>query len=244
MTDLLECGHVNVSYGKRKILEDVNFSLHTQEIVTMIGTSGGGKSTILSALAGFIPYTGHILLNKKEIKGSDQNRGVVFQDASLYPWLTVEQNITFGLKATGKNKIYIRNRSRELLKLINLENYRRQPISALSGGMQQRVAIARALANKPNFLLMDEPFSALDTVTKDRMENFIRKISYQQKVGILLITHDLDEAIRCGQKILVLDKKKKNFREFKNAFYAIDQPTAQQLAHLNNFKNNLIAYLK
>lgn len=213
MINKLECKNVSISYGKQLIFKDINFKIETQQIISVIGSSGGGKSTLLKAIAGFIPYQGEIFLNEHLITKSDATREIVFQDASLFPWLNVEQNIAFGLKATHQPKMKINQKVTELLHTVEMEKYRKNRISTLSGGMKQRIAIARALANRPPFLLMDEPFGALDSITREKMQNLILKIVQNQNIGILLITHDLNEAIRCGNYILVLDKKQQTFQK-------------------------------
>lgn len=240
MINKLECKNVSISYAKQLILKNINFEIETRQIISIVGSSGGGKSTLLKAIAGFIPYQGKIFLNRQIVTKSDATRGVVFQDASLFPWLDVEQNIAFGLKATHQSKIEINQRVTELLHTVEMEKYRKNRISTLSGGMKQRIAIARALANKPPFLLMDEPFGALDSITRDKMQNLILKIAQNQNIGILLITHDLDEAIRCGNYILVLDKKHQTFQKIDNPLFNKNIST-ENLALLNQVKESLIA---
>lgn len=224
MINTLECKNLSITYGKKQILKDINFKISTNQIVSIVGSSGGGKSSLLKAVAGFIPFNGQILLNNRLITKSDGTRGIVFQDSSLFPWLNVKQNIAFGLKAKSIPENQINDRVDELLKDIDMLDYKDNKISSLSGGMKQRIAIARALANKPPFLLMDEPFSALDTITKEKMQNLILKIALCQNIGIILVTHDLNEAIKCGNYILVLDKDKKTFKEIDNPLF--NRPTS------------------
>ncbi len=246
MNNSLTCQRVSINYTDKEILKNVNFTIRSHKIAAMIGASGGGKSTILKAIAGFIPYQGEIRLNQEILTSSDWRRGVVFQDSSLFPWLTVYENISFGLRAKKYDQEKIKKRCMELLNLIGMQQYRDNLISTLSGGMKQRVAIARALANKPLFLLMDEPFGALDSVTRNKMQNLIINVAREENIGILLITHDITEALKCGNNVLVLNKERKNFENVGNPFF---NQSLAEIVNNNSFSSyqqleqELVSYL-
>ncbi|WP_125768096.1 ABC transporter ATP-binding protein [Lapidilactobacillus wuchangensis] len=189
------------------IVAATDFTIEQQEILALVGPSGCGKSTILKAIAGFIPHTGELQMATREITAPGSDRGVVFQNASLYPWLNVAQNVAFGLRAASQPVAKIDQRVQQLLQLIDLQAQAQRPIFALSGGMRQRVAIARALAPQPPLLLLDEPFGALDAFTRQKMQQLILDIWRREQVSMLLITHDLTEALRCGSRIAVMSKQ-------------------------------------
>ena len=189
-------------------LQDINLSIDNNEFSTIVGPSGCGKSTLLRMIAGLdTPSSGKILLNGRQITGPDADRGMVFQTYTLFPWLTVEQNIKFGLKL----KKIPEQQSKEIvdryLELIGLTNFRHSYPKELSGGMKQRVAIARALANSPEVLLMDEPFGALDPQTKSSMQELLLKIWRTEKTTVVFITHDIEEAIFLSQRVYVMSAR-------------------------------------
>lgn len=191
--------------GKTKtlVLDNLNFEVFDNEITVIFGPSGCGKTTLLHLISGFIsPTTGTITLNNKEVRKPTEDLGVIFQEPQLFQWLTVEKNIRFGtdIKAEPINL-------KELITLTNLEGFENHYPSMLSRGMQQRVALARALAIKPKFLLMDEPFSSLDALTKQKMQEFILKIHNETKIPIVFVTHDIDEALFISDKIWVMTKR-------------------------------------
>lgn len=244
MVDLVS-KNLSVKYGDRVIFTNVNMHLKTHEIITIIGSSGAGKSTLLNAIAGFIDYTGSISIDGNEIEGSNSDRTVVFQDSSLFPWFNVEENIAFSLRAQDESIDLINRKIHHLIELMGLEPFEKKRINQLSGGMKQRVAIARAMVNEPKFILMDEPFSALDYITKTKMQDMILNIAKNQNVGILLITHDLEEAMKCGNKIMALNTVTKSFDIYQNKYFR------KEILNVNNielheyvaFKKKLISYL-
>jgi ABC-type nitrate/sulfonate/bicarbonate transport system ATPase subunit len=186
-------------------LDGINMEIRDQEFATILGPSGCGKSTLLRILAGLTPPTGgEALLDGRRIEGPGKDRGMVFQSYTLFPWLTVLDNIQFGLKLSG-----IPAQSRERIALsyvekIGLSGFERAYPKSLSGGMKQRVAIARALANDPNILLLDEPFGALDTQTRALMQELLLKIWEELHKTILFVTHDVEEAIFLSDRIFVM----------------------------------------
>ena len=186
-------------------LKDINFKVHRREFLTVIGPSGCGKSTLIRLVAGLDqPTSGRMLLDGTEVRGPGPDRGMVFQGYTLFPWLTVTENIMFGLKLRGKSEDAARRDALQWVDLVGLTRCKDNYPVQLSGGMKQRAAIARALANGPRILLMDEPFGALDAQTRAQMQTHLMEIWRNVDVTILFITHDLDEAILLADRILVL----------------------------------------
>lgn len=186
-------------------LQDINLEIKDNEFVTILGPSGCGKSTILRIVAGLEDATeGQLKLDDIEIVGPSMERGMVFQGYTLFPWLTVRENIEYGLKLRDIPIMDRRAVSSYLLKVIKLEKFANAYPKQLSGGMKQRVAIARALANKPKVLLMDEPFGALDAQTKLEMQELLLEIWAQEKTTVVFITHDIEEAVYLSQRIVMM----------------------------------------
>jgi len=191
--------------GEVEALSGINFSVRRREFVCVIGPSGCGKSTLIRILAGLDSHTsGDALLDGKPIKGPGQDRGMVFQGYSLFPWLTVKKNVMFGPQMNGRGHDDAERDALLWLELIGLEKFADAYPHQLSGGMRQRVAIARALVNQPRILLMDEPFGALDAQTRAKMQSHLIDIWKNIDITVLFITHDLDEAIFLADRILVL----------------------------------------
>ncbi|MCY7322479.1 MAG: ABC transporter ATP-binding protein [Phormidesmis sp. CAN_BIN36] len=187
------------------VLEDINFQISPREFVCLVGSSGCGKSTLLNVVAGLVnPSAGSVLVDGRLVTGPGSDRGMVFQNYTLYPWLTVSQNIAFGLQLRKMPKAEQRDRVDYYLNVVGLTQFAKSYPKQLSGGMKQRVAIARALANEPAVLLMDEPFGALDAQTKEQMQQFLLELWEQTHVTILMITHDVEEAIFLSQRVYVM----------------------------------------
>jgi nitrate/nitrite transport system ATP-binding protein len=189
------------------VFENVNFGLQKGEFVCIIGHSGCGKSTILNMLAGLdTPSSGCILMNNKEVLGPSLERGVVFQNYSLLPWLTALKNITFAVKKRfpSWSKEQVEGHSLKFLSLVGLEKAGNRKPSQLSGGMRQRVSIARAFATQPELLLLDEPFGALDALTRGVIQDELIKIWNETRQTVFMITHDVDEAILLGDRIFLM----------------------------------------
>jgi NitT/TauT family transport system ATP-binding protein len=186
-------------------LQNVSLRVNANEFVCIVGKSGCGKSTLLNIIAGLTPATaGKVLIDGEVVQGPGRDRGLVFQNYTLFPWLTVAQNIGYGLKLQRLPKLEQAQRIAYYLEVVGLTQFANAYPKQLSGGMKQRVAIARALANQPDVLLMDEPFGALDTQTKEQMQQFVLKLWEQTHVTILMITHDVEEAIFLSQRIYVM----------------------------------------
>ncbi len=199
---------VSIWYGddaKGPVLRDVSLSAREGEFVCLVGPSGCGKSTLLKAIAGFTPVgRGSIRVRGAEVRGPGSDRGMVFQEFALFPWLTVEQNVLFGDKASAGSASQRRERATHYLDLVGLAKYRDYHPSQLSGGMRQRVALARAWANQPMVLLMDEPFGALDARTRQELQDTLLRIFEDERTLCFFVTHDTSEAVYLGDRVLVL----------------------------------------
>jgi ABC-type nitrate/sulfonate/bicarbonate transport system ATPase subunit len=195
----------NLQQKKLPVLENINIDLYAREFVCLVGASGCGKSTLLNIVAGLTPASsGEIKLDGRLVNGPGSDRGMVFQHYTLYPWLTVAQNVAFGLKLKGMSKAQQRQTVTYYLNVVGLTKFANAYPKQLSGGMKQRVAIARALANEPAVLLMDEPFGALDAQTKEQMQQFLLKLWSQTHTTVMMITHDVEEAIFLSQRVYVM----------------------------------------
>jgi len=189
-------------------LDRLNFALSPGEFVCVLGPSGCGKSTLLGAIAGhLIPNEGQIFVDGELVLGPHRNRGLVFQQHTLFPWKRVIDNVAFGLKMSGTGRAERYREARELLDLVGLHGFEQRFPAQLSGGMQQRVEIARALINRPRVLLMDEPFGALDAQTRRMMQDLVLKIWMRVRTTVLFVTHDIDEALCLADRILVLSHR-------------------------------------
>ena len=186
-------------------LTSVTTSMESGEFISLVGPSGCGKSTMLRLVAGLIkPTTGTLTVNGKEIGDPGPDRGMMFQKATLFPWLTVYDNIAFSLKMQGKLKGN-EDKVENMIKVIGLEGFRNDYPGQLSGGMVQRVALVRSLINEPPILLLDEPLGALDAFTRMNMQDEILKIWQEKQQLAIMVTHDVDEAIYMGTRVLVMD---------------------------------------
>lgn len=186
-------------------LTSVTTSMQSGEFISMVGPSGCGKSTMLRLVAGLIkPTTGKLTVDGKEIGDPSPERGMMFQKATLFPWLTVYDNIAFSLKMQGKLKGN-EDKVEKMIEIIGLQDFRKDYPGQLSGGMAQRVALVRALINEPEILLLDEPLGALDAFTRMNMQDEILKIWQEKQQLALMVTHDVDEAIYMGTRVLVMD---------------------------------------
>ena len=194
--------------GDVQAMKDVNINVMENEFVSIVGPSGCGKSTLLRMIGGLDTATsGKIVIQDRDIIGPGAARGMVFQSYTLFPWMTVGDNIKFGLKLRKMPADQQEEILNKYLKIIKLEKFRDSYPRELSGGMKQRVAIARALANSPEVLLMDEPFSALDPQTKADMQLLMRQIWQEEKPTVIFVTHDIEEAVFLSSKIYVLTQR-------------------------------------
>lgn len=191
--------------GKTKVLENVGFEINKGEIIALLGRSGCGKSTLLNIVGGFIPATaGQVVIDGQTVKGPRRKCIMLFQDNNLLPWRSVLKNVELGLENEAITKEEKDKRVLEAIKLVDLEAHIHKFPRELSGGMQQRVAIARALAMQPDVILMDEPFAALDTFNRYLLQDELLRIQEQAKTTILLVTHDIDEAVYLADRIMMM----------------------------------------
>jgi len=200
-----------------EILRSIDLTVKDGEFVCVLGPSGCGKSTLLNIIAGFEkPSSGKIILDGKEVNSPGPDRAVVFQENALFPWLKVMDNVEFGMKVSGVPKDVRREKALKYLKMMNLTKFKDSFVSELSGGMKQRVSIARALCLDSNILLMDEPFSALDSQSRDILRTETQKIWWNTKKTIVFITHSIEEAVLLADRVILMpaspDSEKKEFR--------------------------------
>jgi len=205
----LEINNLHKQFPTRRgpvvALKDINIHVETGEFVCAVGASGSGKSTLLRLVAGLdMPTAGEIIVDGQSVTGPGADRGMVFQRYTLFPWMTVQKNVEFGLKLRGISPRERREMASYYLDVVGLSKFARSLPKELSGGMKQRVAIARTLASHPKIMLMDEPFGALDVQTKEVMQQFLLDLWNRTGVSVLMITHDVEEAVFLAQRIYVL----------------------------------------
>jgi NitT/TauT family transport system ATP-binding protein len=186
-------------------LQNIDLEIEQGEFVCIVGPSGCGKSTLLHLIAGLDrPTTGEITVDGSPVNGPGTDRILLFQELGLFPWLTVRQNVEFGLKMAGVSKTERRDRARVFLRMVHLSHFEDHYIHQLSGGMKQRVALARSLAIRPKILLMDEPFAALDAQTRDMLHDELERIWKETSPTIVFVTHNVREAVRLGDRVLLM----------------------------------------
>ena len=244
---VLKLNNVSKSFAKverddiTNALDNISLELHDGEFVSIVGTSGCGKSTILRLIAGLIvPTEGSLTLNGQEITGPDPSRGMVFQKPTLFPWLTVEKNISLSLRM---QKTYEKNKDKveKMLKLIGLEEFRDDYPQQLSGGMAQRVALVRSLINEPDILLLDEPLGALDAFTRMNMQDEILSMWKEKKQLVVMVTHDVDEAVYMGTRVLVMESKPGRIRS--DIPIELDYPRNRSSAQFVEYRNQILEML-
>jgi NitT/TauT family transport system ATP-binding protein len=206
---LVELSNVNVVFGRGEsrlqAVRDVSLSVQPGEFVSLIGPSGCGKSSLLGIVAGFSqPTSGSATLNGVRIEKPGSERGVVFQQYSLLPWLSVRKNVEFGLRMRGTGRLEREQTARRLLRLAGLSTFENHFPEQLSGGMKQRIGIVRALATNPEVLLMDEPFGALDTQTRSVMQEILTDMWQKFRISVLFVTHDIEESVFLSDRIYVM----------------------------------------
>ena len=189
-------------------LDGIDMELEENEFVCLVGTSGCGKSTLLSILAGLQePTEGEILVDGQPVHGPGRDRGVVFQAYTLFPWLTAMENVEFALRDEADSARERRDRAKEQLELVGLTGFAESYPNQLSGGMKQRVAIARALSYRPKVLLMDEPFGALDALTRRMMQELLTQVWESHRLTVLFVTHDVEEAVFISDRVVVMTNR-------------------------------------
>ena len=191
--------------GEMVALNGVDMDIHENEFICVVGPSGCGKSTLLNIIGGLdTPTEGKVLVDGKEVDGPGPDRGIVFQQYALFPWLTVEKNVQFGLKLQGKSPEECQEIAQKYIKMVELEQFAKSYPKELSGGMKQRVAIARAYAVNPKVLLMDEPFGALDAQTRTQLQQELLETWEKEQKTCFFITHDVEEAIILAQRVVIM----------------------------------------
>lgn len=241
---MIQLKDVSVVYdGKNQTVavENVSFDIHQSDFIVLLGPSGCGKSTVLNLIAGFnFPSSGNVKMHGEDIKGPCRQRGVVFQSTNLFPWLTVHDNISYGLRINKCSPKEIEEKTEKYLNMIDLSSYRNHYPFELSGGMNQRVALARTLINEPEILLMDEPLGALDAITRTSMQNFIRDLWKKENQTFFMITHDIDEALTLGSRVLVMSKSPGQIRkEFAVDFHDKITANSDYIPSLDNEFNEI-----
>lgn len=209
--------------SKTSVLNGIDLTINKNEFICVVGPSGCGKSTLLKIIAGYLmPTSGVCKMHDKLIIEPDSSRGVVFQSPTLYPWLTVKENIEYGLKIKKMDKEKRNEKSKNLMEKIQLVNFSNAHTFELSGGMKQRVSLARTIINEPELILMDEPFSALDAITRTTMQDLIRQLWRESKQTIFMITHDIEEALKLGTRVIVMSKESGQILKDKEVNYTTE----------------------
>jgi NitT/TauT family transport system ATP-binding protein len=222
---------VSLSYatnsGNRLIaLQDINLQVRLGEFLCIVGPSGCGKSTLLHLIAGLHQQTsGEVLVDNAPVRGPGTDRILIFQELGLFPWLTVGQNVEFGMRMKALAKVEREAKARDYLRLVHLQQFKESYIHQLSGGMRQRVALARALATEPDVLLMDEPFAALDAQTRDLLHDELERIWAETRCTIVFVTHNVREAVRLGDRVALMTFRPGQVKRE----YAIDLPRPRHL---------------
>ncbi|MHC1631917.1 MAG: ABC transporter ATP-binding protein [Methanotrichaceae archaeon] len=232
--------------AKGKIFEalrDINLNIGDNEFICIVGPSGCGKTTLLRIIAGLErPSSGELYLDGEPIKGPGPQRGMVFQEYSLFPWRTVLDNATFGLEMKGVSKEVRYERTRNYLKMVGLESFEQNYPHELSGGMKQRVAIVRALVSEPRALLMDEPFGALDAQTRNIMQSELLRIWADEKKTVIFVTHSVDEAIYLGDKIVIMSARPGRIKDIIEI--NIPRPRKRTSPEVNRFREQILQDLR
>lgn len=239
---ILEIKDATLTYKSKKeeirALEPINLNVYEEDFVCVLGPSGCGKSTLLKMIAGFEkPTSGELILEGEKINGIDWHRGVVFQRDNLFEWFSVKDNVNYGLRMRKFPKNEIEEKTQAILKQVGLEEFADKKVYELSGGMRQRASIARTLINTPDIILMDEPFSALDALTREQMQDFLRELWMENKNTIFFITHDINEALVLGTKVVVLSKRpgKIIFNEEFDFTYKIHQEGTGRIKYTDEY---------
>lgn len=221
-------------------LEDIDLTIHDGEFLCILGPSGCGKSTLLEMLAGLqLPTSGEIVYGDKILQGPDRRLGVVFQDPSLYPWRTVFENVELGLEIRGVKKADRKNTVQKYLTMVGLDGFEHKYPHQLSGGMKQRAGLARALANRPDVLLMDEPFGAVDHLTRLQLQNDLLNIWEAEKKTVVFVTHDVNEAVFLVDRVVLLSPRPGKLKQIFNISH--QRPRERGDAGLLKIQNDIYA---
>ncbi len=244
LLDVKGVNKIFLADGKEmEALHDINLSIRENEFVCFIGPSGCGKTTLLRIIAGLEePTSGSVSLAGDQIKGPGPERGMVFQEYSLFPWRTVLDNIAFGLELKGVAVAERHARARQHLKMVGLERFESRYPHELSGGMKQRVAIARALVNDPRALLMDEPFGALDAQTRNVMQSELLRIWEEEKKTVVFVTHSVDEAIYLADRIVIMSARPGRIKDIIEI--DLPRPRNRTSPEVNRIRDRILCDLK
>ncbi|WP_437881971.1 ABC transporter ATP-binding protein [Pseudomonas sp. LRF_L74] len=224
------------------VLQNIDLQVRPGEFVSIVGASGCGKSTLLRLIVGLEDdFDGQIRLDGEPISGTSLERGIVFQDHRLFPWKTVEQNILLALKNSRLSRQEKAGRVAEHLALVGLSGFEQAYPHQLSGGMAQRAAIARALITRPKVLLLDEPFGALDALTRIRLQHELQRIWVQQRSTMIMVTHDVEEALYLGDRVIVMDPRPGRIRH--EVRVEQPHPRDRQSSHLHRLRDELLLEL-
>jgi NitT/TauT family transport system ATP-binding protein len=246
MNHKLELQHITKTFsteeGEMTALEGINLEVKPAEFLCIIGPSGCGKTTLLRMVAGLdLPTSGKIILDGKEVKCASPDRGMVFQEFSLFPWRTVLKNVEFGLEIEGRKENEMREIAEKYIALVGLEGFENHYPYELSGGMKQRVAIARALATEPSILLMDEPFGSVDAQTRNLLQEELLEIWKRTKKTVLFVTHSVDEAVYLADRVAVMSARPGCL--VKCLAVDIPRPRKRTSAEANEFRAKLLMWL-
>jgi sulfonate transport system ATP-binding protein len=224
------------------VLCNIALDVRPGEFVSIVGASGCGKSTLLRLVVGLdADYEGEILLNGRRIEGTGRERGIVFQEHRLFPWLTVEDNIALGLDGSDEPQRVLSERVRENIALVGLTGFEKAYPHQLSGGMAQRAAIARSLATQPAILLLDEPLGALDSITRAYLQKELLRIWQQERVTIIMVTHDVDEAIYLSDRVVVMEPRPGRIRSIVPV--ELDHPRRRASVEFAGVKDGILRLL-
>ncbi|WP_336937465.1 ABC transporter ATP-binding protein [Acinetobacter modestus] len=243
---LLSIKKLNKSFQRDQnnltVLDGIHLDIEQGEFISIVGSSGCGKSTLLRLIAGLDrDYQGEILLNQIQIQGTDLKRGLIFQEHRLLPWLTVSENIHLALEETELSRSEKNARVKAHIEIVGLTGFENAYPHELSGGMAQRVAIARGLVNKPDILLLDEPFGALDAMTRSHLQAELQRIWQHEKITMILVTHDIEEAVYLGDRVIVMSARPGKIKEIIPI--PLVHPRHKDSESLFNFRNQALHLL-
>jgi len=232
-----------------EVLRDINFDVHTGEFVCLVGPSGAGKTTLLRCLTSLMaPSAGQVLLDGKALTGPSPKISIVFQEytRSLMPWMTAEKNVALALSNSKLPRATVKKMSRDALASVGLSGSESQYPWQLSGGMQQRVAIARALITEPEVLVMDEPFASIDAQTRLELEDLTRRLQTERKMTVMLVTHDIDEAVYLADRIVVLSKNPATVQEIVEVNLGVerDQFTTRESHQFGELRSHVLGLIR